>query len=157
MYVCIPSIVARQRLGNNLPIVVKQRLGRNITAVTNTHATIEELLDALFSMRPPSALAGSTSSPDHFMCRRKTPVPTGRRNSVDALPMLVIKLRFSGPPARSLVCVSLPHSAQSTALCRMVDRFQRFGAICCLHLQGSRLILSTLNMELIPERWYPYI
>jgi hypothetical protein len=45
-----PPIVARQRLGKNPPIVARQRLGRNVTAVTNTHATIEKLLDALFSM-----------------------------------------------------------------------------------------------------------
>jgi hypothetical protein len=32
------------------PIVARQRLGRNVTAVTNTHATIEELLYASFSM-----------------------------------------------------------------------------------------------------------
>jgi hypothetical protein len=49
-----PLIVARQRLGKNLPIVARQRLGRNVTAVTNTHATIEELLDASFSMWPVS-------------------------------------------------------------------------------------------------------
>jgi hypothetical protein len=36
--------------GKNPPIVAKQRLGRNVTVVTNTHATIEELLDVLFSM-----------------------------------------------------------------------------------------------------------
>jgi hypothetical protein len=30
------------------PIVARQRLGRNVTAVTNTHATIEELLDESF-------------------------------------------------------------------------------------------------------------
>jgi hypothetical protein len=29
-------------------IVAKQRLGKNVTAATNTHATIEELLDASF-------------------------------------------------------------------------------------------------------------
>jgi hypothetical protein len=45
-----PLIIARQRLGKNPPIVAMQRLGRNVTAVTNTHATIEELLDASFSM-----------------------------------------------------------------------------------------------------------
>jgi hypothetical protein len=33
------------------PIVARQRLGKNITAATNTHATIEELLDASFSLR----------------------------------------------------------------------------------------------------------
>jgi hypothetical protein len=33
------------------PIVARQRLGKNSTAATNTHATIEELLDASFSMR----------------------------------------------------------------------------------------------------------
>jgi hypothetical protein len=32
------------------PIVARQRLGRNVTAVTNTNATIEELLDASFSV-----------------------------------------------------------------------------------------------------------
>jgi hypothetical protein len=36
------------------PIVAKQRLGRNVNAVTNTHATIEELLDSSFSMWPVS-------------------------------------------------------------------------------------------------------
>jgi hypothetical protein len=35
---CIPHIVA------------KQRLSKNVKAGTNTHATIEELLDASFSM-----------------------------------------------------------------------------------------------------------
>jgi hypothetical protein len=41
-------------LGNDLVkmllIVARQWLGRNVTAVTNTEATIEELLDASFSM-----------------------------------------------------------------------------------------------------------
>jgi hypothetical protein len=49
-----PPIITKQRLGKNPPIVTKQRLGRNVTAVTNTHATIEELLDASFSMWPVS-------------------------------------------------------------------------------------------------------
>jgi hypothetical protein len=49
-----PLIVARQRLGKNPLIVAMQRLGRNVTAVTNTYATIEELLDASFSMLPVS-------------------------------------------------------------------------------------------------------
>jgi hypothetical protein len=49
---CIALIVARQRLGKNPlivalgknpPIVARQLLGRYVTAVTNTHATIEEL------------------------------------------------------------------------------------------------------------------
>jgi hypothetical protein len=33
------------------PIVVRQRLGKHVPAVTNTHGTIEEFLDASFSMR----------------------------------------------------------------------------------------------------------
>jgi hypothetical protein len=33
------------------PIVARQLLGKNVTATTNTHATIEELLDASFYMR----------------------------------------------------------------------------------------------------------
>jgi hypothetical protein len=47
---CIPHIFARQWLGKNPLIIARQRLGRNITVVTNIHATIEELLDASFSM-----------------------------------------------------------------------------------------------------------
>jgi hypothetical protein len=49
-----PSIVARQRLCKNPPVVVRQRLGRNFTTVTNTHAAIEELLEAPFSTWPVS-------------------------------------------------------------------------------------------------------
>jgi hypothetical protein len=45
-------IVARQRLGKNPPIVARQRLGKIATAVTSTHATIEELLEASFSVWP---------------------------------------------------------------------------------------------------------
>jgi hypothetical protein len=53
--VCVSSlIVARQRLGKNPLMVGSQRLGRNVTVVTNTHVTIEELLDASFSMWPVS-------------------------------------------------------------------------------------------------------
>jgi hypothetical protein len=36
------------------PIVARQRLGRNVTAVTNTHATVEKLLDTLLSVWPVS-------------------------------------------------------------------------------------------------------
>jgi hypothetical protein len=39
VYMCIPPIVARQRLG------------KHVTASTNTHVTIDELLYASFSMR----------------------------------------------------------------------------------------------------------
>jgi hypothetical protein len=41
-------------MGKNPIIVARQRLGRNVTLVTNTRATIEELLDASFSMWPAS-------------------------------------------------------------------------------------------------------
>jgi hypothetical protein len=45
-------------LGNgsikNLFVVARQRLGRNVTAVMNTHATKEDLLDGSFSMWPVS-------------------------------------------------------------------------------------------------------
>jgi hypothetical protein len=81
--VCIPLIVARQRLGKsplivarqrlcNIPLIVaRQRLGRNASAVTNTHATIEELLDASFSMRPVSYQGKSaiSSSQNLFACK----------------------------------------------------------------------------------------
>jgi hypothetical protein len=35
----------------NPPIVVRQRLGKTDTAETNTHTTIQELLEASFCMR----------------------------------------------------------------------------------------------------------
>jgi hypothetical protein len=35
-----------------LPIVARQRLGKNVTAVTNTHAAIEEYLDTAFLCGP---------------------------------------------------------------------------------------------------------
>jgi hypothetical protein len=41
-------------LGKDPHIVARQRLSRNVTALTNTHATIEELLDASFSTWPVS-------------------------------------------------------------------------------------------------------
>jgi hypothetical protein len=49
-----PPIVVRQRLGKSPLIVARQRFGRNVNAVTNTNATIEELLDASFSVSPVS-------------------------------------------------------------------------------------------------------
>jgi hypothetical protein len=49
-----PRIVARQRLDKNPSIIARQRFGRNVTALTNTYATIEELLDASFSVWPVS-------------------------------------------------------------------------------------------------------
>jgi hypothetical protein len=36
------------------PYCSRERLGGNVTAVTNTHATIEELLEASFSTLPVS-------------------------------------------------------------------------------------------------------
>jgi hypothetical protein len=62
VWVCVSSlIVAWQRLGKSSLIVARQRLGKNppivarhVIAVTNTHATIEELLDVSFSMWPVS-------------------------------------------------------------------------------------------------------
>jgi hypothetical protein len=48
--------------------VARQRLGRNVTAVTNTHATIEELLVTSFSMRSVSYLGKyAISSSQNFL------------------------------------------------------------------------------------------
>jgi hypothetical protein len=49
-----PLVVTRQRLDKNPLIVARQGLGRNVTAVTNTHVTIKELLDASYLMWPVS-------------------------------------------------------------------------------------------------------
>jgi hypothetical protein len=45
---------ATARFGKIPPIFPRQRLDINVTAVTNTHATIKELLDASFSLWPVS-------------------------------------------------------------------------------------------------------
>jgi hypothetical protein len=50
--VYVSPIVARERLGKHPLIVARQGLDRDVTAVTNKHATIEEFLDASFSMFP---------------------------------------------------------------------------------------------------------
>jgi hypothetical protein len=49
-------------------IVARQWLGKNITAATNTHATIEELLDALFSMGSMLYQRKAGSSSQNFVC-----------------------------------------------------------------------------------------
>jgi hypothetical protein len=38
-------------INSTYPIIAGQRLDKNVTAATNTHATIEELLEALFCLR----------------------------------------------------------------------------------------------------------
>jgi hypothetical protein len=43
-------LVGRQWLSKNPPVVARQWLGKNVTMEMNTHATIEELLHASFSM-----------------------------------------------------------------------------------------------------------
>jgi hypothetical protein len=45
-----PYFEKTKRLGKNPLIVTRQQLGKKVPAVTNTHATIEELSDASFSM-----------------------------------------------------------------------------------------------------------
>jgi hypothetical protein len=63
-----PPTVAGQRPGKNIPILAGQRLGRNVTAVTNTHATTEKLLDASFSIWPVSNQGKqATSSSQNFL------------------------------------------------------------------------------------------
>jgi hypothetical protein len=54
---CVCMCIPLSLLNNGsvkIPTVVRQRLSIKVTAVTNTHATIEELLDASFSMWPVS-------------------------------------------------------------------------------------------------------
>jgi hypothetical protein len=46
-----PPVVARQQLGKNPSHVAIKPLGKNITAATNIHVTIEEWLDASFTVR----------------------------------------------------------------------------------------------------------
>jgi hypothetical protein len=50
------------------PIVPRQQLGKIVTSATNTHATIEELMDALFYMRFMSYQGKqATSSSENFL------------------------------------------------------------------------------------------
>jgi hypothetical protein len=68
---CILPIVVRQRLGKNPLIVARQRLDRKFTAVTNTRATIEKLLDSSFSMWPvPYEGKQAISSSQNFLFAR---------------------------------------------------------------------------------------
>jgi hypothetical protein len=71
---CIPLIVARQRLN------------RNVTAVTNTHTT-EELLDALFSMWPMS-YQGKCIPPPSLIGNGSVKIPLSLpgNGSVETLP-----------------------------------------------------------------------
>jgi hypothetical protein len=50
-------------------LVARQRLGRNVTAVTNTQATIEELLDAFvfYVARVASMKVGDSFFPELFV------------------------------------------------------------------------------------------
>jgi hypothetical protein len=56
MYVMAPEPILMEYFINLCmyvyhPIIASQRFSKNVTAAMNTHATIEELLDASFSMR----------------------------------------------------------------------------------------------------------
>jgi hypothetical protein len=57
MYIMAPEPISAAYIINPsnqsvcVPIFARQRLGKNITAAMKPHATIEELLDASFSMR----------------------------------------------------------------------------------------------------------
>jgi hypothetical protein len=51
VYMCISSVVVKQRLGKNTPIVGRQRLSKNVTEAMNAQERVEKLLDSSFSMR----------------------------------------------------------------------------------------------------------
>jgi hypothetical protein len=57
------------QFGINPPLVARQQLGRNFTTVTNTHATIEELLDTSFFnvASVVSRKAGDKFFPEHLV------------------------------------------------------------------------------------------
>jgi hypothetical protein len=100
-------IVARQWLGKSPPIVARQRLGRNVTAVTNTHVTIEELLDASFWMSPVSLqgkYAISSSQNFLFVVYFATPSVTGLIASFGRH----VNERWIGKALGGLTCGALP-------------------------------------------------
>jgi hypothetical protein len=51
VYINAPEPISTVYFINLSPTAARQGLGKNVTAATNTHATIEELLDASFFMR----------------------------------------------------------------------------------------------------------
>jgi hypothetical protein len=67
--VCIPPIVARQRLSKNPLIVARQRLSRNVTAVTNTQARSDTVFYARPYCRNGTILSFSSTSPGRFTPR----------------------------------------------------------------------------------------
>jgi hypothetical protein len=56
------------------PIVARQRLSKNITAATNTRVTIEEILNALFSLRFVSYEGKVVSSSQNFFVLHNHPI-----------------------------------------------------------------------------------
>jgi hypothetical protein len=67
-----------------LPILARQQLGKNVNAATNTHATIEELLNKSFSMWSVSyqrRVCGSTCPLIVVRQRLGKHVPAAKRNS----------------------------------------------------------------------------
>jgi hypothetical protein len=54
VFVCVSALSLLDNGSIKISYVARQRIGRNVTAVTNTHATIEELMDASFSVLPVS-------------------------------------------------------------------------------------------------------
>jgi hypothetical protein len=87
---CIP-IVARQRLSKNPLIVARQRLCRNVTSVKNTHAAIEELLNASFSMWPVSYQGKyAISSSRNFLFFYYVPIGRNRMRQTDRWTLAII-------------------------------------------------------------------
>jgi hypothetical protein len=119
--VCVcesPLIVARRRLGKNPPIVARQRLRRNVTAITNTQATIEELLDASFSCGP-CRIKESRRLVLHRTCLKK-------RNGLVSFEVLTAVVM------KSFIFWDItPFSP--------VEVKRRFGETYCLHLQCRRV------------------
>jgi hypothetical protein len=49
-WLCVPQRLKAAIVEPEETVVVRQRLGKHVPTATNTHATTEELLDAVFSM-----------------------------------------------------------------------------------------------------------
>jgi hypothetical protein len=82
----------------NLPIVARQELGKNVTAATNTHATIEELFDASFSMWPVTYKMKG----DHIFPELLVVINMGESSSACWLTVAVRNLRLGTSPWESI-------------------------------------------------------
>jgi hypothetical protein len=141
------------------PIVARQRLGRNVTAVTNTHATIHELLYALFSMWPVSyQRKQAISSSQNFLfcfCGDESLVPTAQSKIWRITPCrLFTAAALLHPRPQSGATVSFSCCMNCWLRVNTGLRYPRTRLEACAHARLP-LVRRCLNDGTIPHRKSP--